>query len=96
MQLDFLLAGYTFQGLQAPHAVMHFRRVTFDDTFHATVDVDIYADVEQQAAGNPLTSAEWGYTVQDSQTTADVFSSLQAHPDAGPILAGATPVRGAQ
>ena len=93
-QLDFKLANYTFSGLQVPDAILHFRKLAFDDTYHATIDVVIYASAEQQARGVPLTTAEWGYATEDSQTTADVFASLLTHPDAGPILAGAAPVGG--
>ena len=96
MQLDYQLSGYTFNGVPLTGAIFHISRMEFDDTGHATISVEIYANATELASGSPLATAQYGFAPSnqtlEAQLANQVFAILQAHPDAGPILAGATAV----
>lgn len=99
-QLDYTLAGFVFEGIAVPAAVLHIQSVVVNAQGDAIVTVQIYATLAALQANGACVAAQWAYPVTDGQTMAQVWASLCAltgltTQDGSPVsLSGATPVSG--
>ena len=89
-QLDYNIAGFTFDGIAFPAAVLHLQSATFNDAGNAIINIQIFASAASMGVNTPLTTGQWAYPVADGQTMAQVWQSLSTAGETFTTLDGTT------